>query len=283
MCNVVVVASRPTRLSAFTLIELLVVVAIIALLIAVLLPSLSRARAQAKLAVCASNMRQVGLAVHLYAEQSAGAIPRGPGCAHPFDLECDELASNQLWIGETGFAGPPPNPRTFMGLGPLIPTVTPQFKHLFCPGDGQRNLAEEASKLETEESVFGSYLYRQLDHLPPPAVGRLDALGANDLPTADDGELSVPVEALALDMNSLGAGDARHINHRGLFVNVLYRDGSAARFLQDADAFSIPAAAYEALAGGNFTPLRKSIDRILTIADWSYRGNPADAPTTAFD
>ena len=52
---------------AFTLIELLVVVAIIALLISILLPSLQGARDQGKKAVCLSNMKQVGSASHAYA------------------------------------------------------------------------------------------------------------------------------------------------------------------------------------------------------------------------
>ncbi|GMU24100.1 MAG: hypothetical protein AMXMBFR13_41770 [Phycisphaerae bacterium] len=55
------------RRSAFTLIEVLVVVAIIALLVAILLPSLSRARQQARSAMCLSNMRSMAMAVHLYA------------------------------------------------------------------------------------------------------------------------------------------------------------------------------------------------------------------------
>jgi prepilin-type N-terminal cleavage/methylation domain-containing protein len=51
----------------FTLIELLVVVAIIALLISILLPSLSRARELAKRTVCASNLKEIGTAMYLYA------------------------------------------------------------------------------------------------------------------------------------------------------------------------------------------------------------------------
>jgi prepilin-type N-terminal cleavage/methylation domain-containing protein len=66
------------RKKAFTLIELLVVVAIIALLIAILLPALGRAREMARRATCSSNLRQIGLACNTYAQDNREALPAVP-------------------------------------------------------------------------------------------------------------------------------------------------------------------------------------------------------------
>lgn len=62
--------------SAFTLIELLVVLGIIVVLMALLLPNLQRARAQARMAVCGSNLHQLGTATNLYLDANDGAFWR---------------------------------------------------------------------------------------------------------------------------------------------------------------------------------------------------------------
>src|SRR5438105_3767832 len=89
---------------AFTLIELLVVVAVIALLIAILLPSLSEARERGRRAVCASNLHEIGLAIYTYAHDARGFIPRGPDALNPFDLASANFATNQIWVGPAGAA-----------------------------------------------------------------------------------------------------------------------------------------------------------------------------------
>jgi len=65
------------RKSGFTLVELLVVIGIIAALVALLLPALNAARAQAKTMACASNLRQIGLALEVYALGNRGGLPAG--------------------------------------------------------------------------------------------------------------------------------------------------------------------------------------------------------------
>src|ERR1700735_4389049 len=61
---------------AFTIIELLVVIAIMAILMSILLPAAEHVRHQAYIDKCASNLRQIGLALTLYENDNAGNYPR---------------------------------------------------------------------------------------------------------------------------------------------------------------------------------------------------------------
>jgi len=80
-----------SRRKAFTLVELLVVIGIIAMLIAILLPALNRAKEAANRVVCGSNLRQLGLVFRNYQSDNKGFLPcagHDPGCLSP----------NRAWI-----------------------------------------------------------------------------------------------------------------------------------------------------------------------------------------
>jgi len=138
---------KPCR-PAFTLIELLVVVAIIALLVSILLPSLSKARQQAKAAVCGARLQQFGLAAELYANQFGAYPPTDP---YP------EFPPNTSNRGDPGRHWDPPHGYLAIYEMQVNPSVG-QWRSLLPAVFADRDLYPSDFSYEVEEDLWEGFV-----------------------------------------------------------------------------------------------------------------------------
>ncbi len=111
------------RRSAFTLIELLVVVAIIALLISILLPSLSRARSQARTALCLSRIAQMAKAFLVYADDY-NETPPFLATGHNYGWMNHTPDPIESWLVDCGWADPNDDSAQFAEAQSLMYEIT---------------------------------------------------------------------------------------------------------------------------------------------------------------
>ncbi|MEK7685699.1 MAG: type II secretion system protein [Verrucomicrobiota bacterium] len=173
--------SRLPRPRGFTLIELLVVVAIIAILAAMLLPALSKAKQKTTGARCMSNERQLTLAFTMYADENSGTMP--PTLDYP--IKGQSLPGGGYWTGPLPAISPSMTVeqaqkavQSGLAKGPLWKYCS-AFDSYHCPGDlrykyrkpGSKWAYDSYSKVDGMNGGMWNLLpLVKLEHVPEPVM-----------------------------------------------------------------------------------------------------------------
>jgi prepilin-type N-terminal cleavage/methylation domain-containing protein/prepilin-type processing-associated H-X9-DG protein len=209
------VAKRQHFAGAFTLIELLVVIAIISMLAAMMLPVLSRAKANAQVVPCRNNLRQWGLATHLYTADNSDLLPR-EGVPNPQDSTGELNPTNKAWyiqlpdaIGLTPYRNVPWRTNVFFN---------PPSTTWLCPANSRRCNASAKTN-----NLFHYCLNEGFD-----GVGAADKV---DSKFSSYGKPSAIVWLFdSKNLPAVGVENFVHTNLHGRGANIGFMDGHAEQF-----------------------------------------------------
>lgn len=223
-------ASRPTvrhTHRAFTLIELLTVIAIIGILAAIIIPTVGRVRESARSAQCVSNLRQITMALMVYADDNKGFLP---------------ASSRPLLQSETGTGSAVIWTKALRSYLPLLGNTATAREHpIFVCGSAEIN-GRRGTELANTYTATAALLGLNTSGVPnqsalPRAVSSIDRNRTSQIPLIMEGKASNATSSTtnpsriwsraSADMNVAGYQDTVDFDFRhGGRMNVSYVDGS---------------------------------------------------------